>query len=224
MALTTILNSYKRVGPGQLFLAAAPTADPGTATAASTVDGYYALFYGSSGKAAKKTLDTGKVPWCNLTSAGMTLKIKPSTVEFDPNNGPKKKLVTGIDEAAAEFEFYDVNPAHLVDLFGGSAADLIAVVAAAGTAGRKIAVIGPNASNALLTAMYRIPDPALTGEFWHWVLPAGNPIFDLELKLNKKDALSAKFTLELEGSPFLNNAQGFPVVAFTDAPDAAATS
>lgn len=222
MALTTYLNSYKRVGPGQLYLAAAPTTDPGTATPASTVDGYYALFYGAGGKAAKKTLTGGITPWCNLTAAGMNLKIKPSTVDFDPNNGPKKKIVTGIEEAMAEFEFYDVNPAHLVDLFGSQAADLIAVAAASGVAGRKIAVLGPNANNASYTAMYRIPDPVLSGEFWHWVLPAGNIIGELDLKLSKKDTLQAKLTMSLEGSPFLNTAQGFPAVAFTDAPDAAA--
>ena len=62
MSLTTILSSFKRVGPGQLYLAPAPTADPGTATVASTTDGYYALFFGSGGKAAKKTLTGGVLP------------------------------------------------------------------------------------------------------------------------------------------------------------------
>lgn len=222
MALTTILNSYKRVGPGQLYLAAAPSVDPGTATVASTTDGYYGLFYGAGGKVAKKTLTGGITPWGNLTASGMNLKIKPSTVDFDPNNGPKKKVVTGIEEASVEFEFFDVNPAHLVDMFGSQAADLIAVASTTGVAGRKIGIIGPNANNALFTAMFRIPDPALSGEFWHWLFPAASIIGELDLKLSKKDTLQAKVTLSLEGSPFMNNAQGFPVVAVSDAPDAAA--
>ena len=29
----------------------------------------------------------------------MSVKITPSTVEFDPNNAPKKKIVTGIEDA-----------------------------------------------------------------------------------------------------------------------------
>lgn len=222
MTLTTMLSTFKRVGPGQLYLAAAPTTDPGSATPATTVDGYYALFYGAGGKAAKKTLSGGILPWGNLTSAGLTLNIKPSTVEFDPNNGPKKKQVTGIDEASAELEFYDINPAHLVDMFGSQAADLISVAAASGVAGRKIAIIGPNANNALYTAMYRIPDPVLSGEWWHYVMPAVSIIGELALKISKKDTLQGKLMLELEGSPFLNNAQGFPAVCFTDAPDAVA--
>jgi len=222
MALTTIVNSYKRVGPGQLYLAPAPTADPGTGTPATTADGYYGLFYGAGGKAAKKILTGGVLPYLNSTSGGMNLKIKPSTVDFDPNNGPKKKVVTGIDEAMAELEYYDVDPAHLVDMYGSQAADLISVVAAAGVAGRKIAIIGPSSSNALYAALYRIPDPVLAGEFWHWLLPAVSIIGELDLKLSKKDTLQAKLTLSMEGSPFLNNAQGFPAVAFTDAPDAVA--
>jgi len=226
MALTTILNSYKRVGPGQLYLAAAPTSDPGTATVASTTDGYYALFYGSgaapAGKVAKKQLTGGILPWGNLTASGMNLKIKPSTVDFDPNNGPKKKIVTGIEEAMVEFEFFDLNPAHLVDMFGSQAADLIAVAATTNVAGRKIAIIGPNANNASYVAMYRIPDPVLSGEYWHWLFPAANIIGELDLKLSKKDTLQAKITMSLDGSPFMNNAQGFPVVAVTDAPDAVA--
>ena len=172
---------------------------------------------------AKKQLTGGINPWGNLTAGGMSLKIKPSTVDFDPNNGPKKKLVTGIEEATVEFEFFDVNPAHLVDMFGAQAADLIAVAATTNVAGRKIAVIGPTANNALYTAMFRTPDPLLSGEFWHWIFPAANIIGELDLKLSKKDTLQAKVTLSLEGSPFMNNAQGFPIVAVTDAPDVAAS-
>lgn len=223
MALTVVNTSFKRVGSGQLFLAPAPTADPGTATVPTTTDGYYALFYGAGGKAAKKTLTGGIVPWGNLTASGMSLKITPSTVEFDQNVGTKKKVVTGIEEATVEFEYFDLTPAHLVDMFGSQAADLIAVASAVGVAGRKIAILGPNANNALYTAMYRMPDPVLAGEFWHWLFPAGNIIGTLDLKLSKKDTYQGKVTMSLEGSPFMNNAQGFPVVAVTDAPDAAAS-
>lgn len=223
MSLTSIVNTFKRVGPGQLYLAPAPTADPGTATVASTTDGYYALFYGAGGKAAKKTLTGGVSPWGNLTAAGMTLKIKPSTVEFEPNNGPKTKIVSGVDEASVEFEFFDVNPAHLVDMFGSQAADLISVASAAGVAGRKIAIIGANANNSLYTVLYRTPSPILPGEFWHWMLPAANIIGELDLKLSKNEKYQAKVTMSLEGSPFMNNAQGFPVFAVSDDPDAAAS-
>ena len=221
MSLTSQLTTFKRVGPGQIYLAAAPITDPGSATVPTTTDGYYALFYGAGGKAAKKTLTGGVNPWGVITSGGLTVNIKPSTVDFDPNNGPKTKIVTGIDEATAEFEFYDVNPAHLVDMFGSQAADLIAVVAATGIAGRKIAVVGPNANNALYTVLYRIPDPLLSGEFFHVLFPAANIIGELGLKMSKKDQLQAKVTFSLQGSPFMNNAQGFPIVMVSDAPDAA---
>lgn len=214
--------NYMRVGPGELYLVAAPTADPGTGTKASTIAGYYALFFGSTGAAAKKVLTNGLVPWVNQTSGGMNLKITSSTVEFKPNTAPKKKLKTGIDEATADFEYYDVTPEHLVDTYGGNEDDLISNVAASGVAGRKIALIGSDVSNKTYTALFRVPHPELEGEFWHYLMPSVTTIGDLDLKLGKDDPIQAKFSLQLNASPYLKNAQERGVVLLADDPDAAA--
>lgn len=223
MSLSSILNAFKRAAPGQLYLKPAPTADPGTATVASTTDGYYALFYGSGGKAAKKTLTGGVTPWGNLTDDGLTFKVTPSEVEFSPNNAAKTKINTGIDSADVNFDIYDVDPAHVVDLFGSQAADLLTVASAAGVAGRSIAVVGPNALNQLYTAMYRVPDPTFAGEYWHLMLFAVNLRCEVDMKLSKKDALKMKVMMSLEGSPFMNNSQGYPAAFAYDIPTAAAS-
>lgn len=224
MALAVINTNIQRVGTGNLYLAAAPTSDPGSGTLATSVDGYYALFYGSAGKAAKKTLDTGIVAWSNITANGMNLKVKPAFVEFDPNNAPKSKVLAGIDEATVEWEFYDVNPDHLKDVFGLAAGDLIAVTAASGVAGRKIAAVGANANMANLVAMYRMPSALISGEYDHFMFPLVNLMPEIDVKLSKKDAVTVKVSASLRPSPYAKNAADNGVFCVFDAADAAATA
>jgi len=220
--LATAISTMKRVGPGQLYLALAPNADPGTATTATTTDGYYALFYGATGKASKKALNVGVKPWATLDSSGLDVKIKPSTVTFDPNNGPKVEMVTGIESATAEFTFFEVDPDHLVDIFGSQAADLITVAASTGTAARKIALLGGQSYNTLYSVLYRIPSSLVPGEFFHYLFPCASLLADLEIKMSKKDEMKVKLTLQLQASPFLFNSAGNGVVVVSDDPTAPA--
>lgn len=229
--LASAMSTMKRVGPGQLYFAPAPTTDPGTTTGLPvadttatemSTDGYYALFYGAAGAAAKKALTAGVKPWASLDNTGLDLKIKPSTVKFDPNNGPSVEVVTGIESAAAEFTFFEVEPAHLVDIFGSQAADLITVAAASGVAARKIALLGPQSYNTLYTPMYRIPSSIVPGEFFHYLFPVASMNADVEVKMSKKDEMKVKVSLQLQASPFLFNSAGNGVVVITDDPTAAA--
>jgi len=216
MALTSAAAIYKRVGPGQLYIVPAPT------TGITTEEDMYKLFFGSTGTlaAAKKVLSAGIKPWANLDNSGLDLKIKPSKVTFDPNNGPKFDMVTGIDTATAEYTFYDVDPAHLVDLFGSQAADLITVAAATGVAGRSIAMLGPQSYNTPFTVLYRSPSSVIPGEFFHYMFPMVSMIADVEIKLSKKDEVKGKVTLQLQCSPYIFNSAGFGVVVITDDPTA----
>lgn len=207
--------NYKKTGVGMLYIAAAPTT-------ASTTDDYYEVFFGSAGAAKKKTLDTGIVPFANLTE--FKLSIKPSTVEFNPLAGTKTKVETGIDEASAEFSFYDLDAAHLNFMYGGNAADIETVAAASGTAARKISLIGPNAGgNASYCAMFRMPSPTVSGEFTHYLITNCSPIGELDLTFSKSNPIAGKITLQCDVSPFLFNAKGYGVVMLTDDPTAPAT-
>jgi hypothetical protein len=220
MALAALNGNFQKVGTCQLYLVAAPSADPGAGTLASTADGYYGLFYQDA--AAKKVLKSGVTPYCNLTADGISQKVKPSTVEFDYNNGPKTKMLSGIDEASVEFSFYDVDTAHLKDVFGLATADLIAVAAAAGKAGRKIAAIGANANYNNVVAMARMASVLIPGEYDHFLWPLASFVPEIDVKLSKKDAYSVKVTLSLRPSPYALNAAGNGVIMLADTADAAA--
>ena len=219
MALATYNGNFQKVGTGQLYLAAAPAADPGSGTLASTIDGYYGMFYQDA--AAKKIIKAGVYPYCNLTADGLSQKVKPSTVEFDYNNGPKTKMLAGIDEATVEFAFYDVDAGHLKDVFGLATSDVIAVAAAAGKAGRKIAAIGANANYNNVVALFRMPSVLVPGEFDHFLWPLASFIPEIDVKLSKKDAYNVKVTLGLRPSPYAVNAAGNGIICVADTADAA---
>jgi len=216
MALTSASSIYRRVGPGNLYILPAPSAG------IVTEEDYYKLFFGATGTlaAAKHVLSAGIKPWATLDKSGLDVKIKPSEVAFDPNSGPKTKLVTGIDEASAEFTFYDVDPPHLVDIFGSQAADLIAVAAATGVAARNIALLGPQSYNVPYTVLYRFPSQVVPGEFVHWLFPLATFDTEIDTKMSKGDEMKIKIALQLNCSPYLMNSAGFGVVVITDDPTA----
>lgn len=220
MALTSYNSNFQKVGTGQLYLFAAPSADPGAATFASTIDGYYGLFYTDA--AGKKVLKGGINPYANLTAAGLTMKVKPAIVEFDYNNAPKSKMLAGIDEASVEFEFFDADTAHLKDVFGIGTADLLSISAVSGKAGRKIAGIGANANYNNVVAMYRMASVLTPGEFDHFLFPLASFNPEIDVKLTKKDAFSIKVSLGLRPSPYVTNAAGNGVFMVADTADAAA--
>jgi hypothetical protein len=216
MPLTSALVNYRRVGPGQLYLLPAPT------TGITTEEDYYKLFFGSTGTAAaaKKVITAGLNPYVNIDNSGLDLKIKASTVKFDPNNGPATELVTGIDAATAEITAFDVEPTHLVDMFGSQASDLVTVAAATGVAARKIALLGPQSWNVPYCGLYRMPSQNVPGEFFHYLFPNLLMTPDLDIKMSKKDEMKAKLTFQLMCSPYLLNSAGFGVVVITDDPTA----
>ena len=218
MALTSASSIYKRVGPGNIYILPAPT------TGITTEEDYYKLFFGSTGTlaAAKKVISSGIKPWATLDKSGMDLKVKPSTVEFNPNTGTKSKVITGIDEAEADFTFYDVDPPHLVDIFGSQAADLIAVAAATGVAARNIALLGPQSYNLAYAVLYRFSSMVVPGEFVHWLYPNALFIPDIDTKMSKGDEMKIKITLQLQCSPYLMNSAGNGVIIITDDPTAPA--
>lgn len=227
--LASAISTMKRVGPGQLYMVPAPAADPGTTASLPATDttaaqkteaGYFSLFYGAASADIRRVI-TGVSPWATLDNTGLDLKIKPSTVKFDSNTAPVYEMVTGIETATADFTFFELEPAHLVDMFGSQASDLMTIAAAAGNAGRQIALLGSQSYNNGNTVLYRFPSSVIPGEFVHYLFPWASMMADLEIKMSKKDEMKAKVTLQLQPSPFLFNSAGNGVVVITDDPNVA---
>lgn len=218
MALTSINRPFERAGRGDLFLAAYPSADVGT-TFANRVDGFFAIFYTDG--AGRKTLKGGVNPWCNMEASGINVKAKQNTIEYDPNNAPKHPVGIQDSTISAEFMFADVDPAHLADAFNLTTAELIAMAAVIGKAGRSTAVIGGQSILNKLVAMYRMPSILVPGEYDHYLIPRVVIAPDTEIKLSKKEVVTCKLVLSALPDVYLLNADGFPEVMIADIANAA---
>lgn len=217
MALTSINRSFERAGRGELFLAAYPTSDPG-ANFNGRIDGYFGKFY-TDGQ-GRKTLTGGVNPWCNMSADGFTVKAKQNLVEYDPNNASKHPVGIQDTEISAEFMFADVDPQHLADAFSLTTAELVALAAATGKAGRKTAAIGGQSILTKLTAMYRMPSALVAGEYDHYLIPRCIISPDTEIKLSKKDVVTCKLELSALPDVYLLNTDGFGELLLADIADA----
>ena len=214
MALATANPALKREGSGRLYLVPAPV------SGITDAEDYAALFF--SDPAAKKALLPAVKQYATMDKSGLTLKITPSKTKFETNAGPNVERRTGIESATAEFTFFEVDPAHLGDLLGAQAADLIQVAAASGVAKRDILLVGASNYTQQLCALYRMASPTIPGEFTHYLFTNASMLASVELKMAKNEAMTLKVELQLEESPFLNNASGNGVILITDDPTAPA--
>ncbi len=226
MALATINGSFKRTGQGELFIAEYPTVSPGATTAlADMAKGYFELWYADGD--ARKTLDTGILPWGKLTADGLSLKFKQNLVEQDYNMGPKE--VVGIKdlEVDGEFTFTDVDFNHLKDVFGMTSAEQLAgtIAAASGKAGRKGGFFGGNNVLKNYSVMYRMPSQKVAGQFDHYVFMKTSINIDSDFKLNKNNCLSFKVKIQAYSDEYtVNSDTGMYEIGFVDFADAAPTA
>jgi hypothetical protein len=223
VANPTISSVYKRIGAGDIYLAAYPTTMVAT-TLTTILDTYYAIFYDDG--VAKKAIKSGTKRLCETTSAGLSLKIKSGSVEFEPNNSPKQKLGTGVEDATGEFSFYDADPAHLAFLFGVDSTQLLDIAPGTGKAGRMIAAMaaGVANSNSCFTVMFRMPSVLIPSEYDHVLIPCCRINPELDLKLSRKDKVEAKATLSIVPDTYALGADGTGICFVVDAADTVATA
>lgn len=216
MSLASANASFRRVGAGKLFLVPAPTS--GISSAAD----YLALFYNTASDPKPVNHKTGITPWCNADKSGLSVEIKLSKVAFDPCVGSKTELVTGLDACTATITMYDVDAAHLNDLFGSQTADLLTTAASTGVASSQIALLGPASWNTNYCAMWEMPSQQYPGEFGQYIFPLVNVVGDVSISLGKDKAAELKITLQLSSSPYVLNSGGFGVVALVRDPTSVA--
>jgi hypothetical protein len=218
MSLAQANRSYRNAGIGNLFLFPAPTADPGT-DSTTRVKGIFALMYSDDGR---KTLKGGVTPWGTHDSGGVEFDVKPRILTYDFGDGsPDDKAQIGVEEATVKLAINDADAAHWADVWGINAADLIAVAATTGKAGRIAALMGNPNSGANYIAIYQQPSLAFPGQFDHFVWPRVSFLTEPKIKFSPKDKVKIDITLQAKGDLFLKATDGSPVFGFPEYASAA---
>ena len=203
--LGTIDRLKELTRPGHLFLAPAPTADPGASNTAR-LTAMYQYFYTAGD--TRKALTAS--PWCNLSAEGVKVKVKENTVENETNETGKHTVARQDIEADLEWTFFDVDVNHLADALGASADEIITRAAASGKAARKELLVGGQRVLQKYTLMYKTPSLNYAGEFDNFLFFRCIISVDWELMLNKKDVLKVTLKASLLPDPYIVNSNGFP--------------
>ena len=227
MALTSINRLFERPGRVEVFLALAPTVDPlTTPTGVAATDNplrlieYYKYFY--SDGSARKALKAGVVPWANIDSDGVTVKIKATPIKVDPNSGSEHTIGFADFPSSLEFPILDFDAAHFADLIGARAEDKITTAPAAGVAGRLSVLFGATKLPTKVVALCRMPSILVPGEYDHKLFFRAALEVDSEEKFQKKSPVSTKVMLTCQNDVFMVDSDGTGQVGSVDNATAAA--
>lgn len=228
--LSTVDRSFERIGRGELYLAIYPAAaqtDIAAAIAAPTItkfaEAYFKLFYADGAK--RKALGSGILPYGNLTSDGLKVKVKQNLIEVDPNSGPKHTVGISDTEMSFEVGFIDATPQKLAELASCSTEELIATAAGALQAGKSLVAIGGASVLTKYVMLYRMPSATVPGEFDNWLFPRVTFTMEFDADLNKKGVLVFKVKGSILPEAYgMVNAAGIPEMAIYDISNAVATS
>lgn len=217
MAILGSIDRLKELTrPGQLFLAAAPTADPGVSNTLR-LNALFQYFYTAGD--TRKALTAS--PWCNLSAEGVKVKVKENQIENETNESAKHVVGRQDIEVDLEFKFFDVDVNHLADALGAKADEIITLAAATGKAGRKQLLVGGQRTIQKYTLMYKTPSPNFAGEFDNFLFFRCVCGIDWELSLNKKDVVNCTLKVSLLPDAYILNADGFPELFAIDEVNAA---
>lgn len=213
MALTSVNRLFERPGRVEVFLALAPTADPlASPTGVAATDNplrlaeYYKYFYADA--AARKALKAGVVPYANIDSDGVTVKIKANPIETDPQNMSKHTIGIADFETSIEFPILDGDAAHWADLTGARAEDKVSTAAAAGVAGRLSVLFGATKTPLRVVALLRMPSVLVPGEYDNKIFFRSVMTLDSDEKYQKKSAVNTKVLLSCQNDVFMVDSDG----------------
>lgn len=218
MAILGTIDRLREITrPGHLFLAPAPTSDPG-GTNTLRLNALFGYFYTAGD--TRKALTAS--PWCNLSSDGVKVKVKENVVENETNESAKHTVGRQDIEADLEFKFFDVDVNHLADALGAKTDEIITLAAATGKAGRKQLLVGGQRTLSKYTILYKTPSPNFAGEFDNFLFFRAVIIVEWELALNKKDVVNVTLKASILPDAYIVNADGFPELFAVDEVTAAA--
>lgn len=192
MALATKNAIYEMFGGAiKLMFAAYPTTSPGSASSDACLKGYIGLFYADGEICASPTTSE----WANLTSEGVTVKLKQDTVKVDPNASGEHVIGLHAPSVEFELEIIDGDADHLKDIAAALTGDVVSVAASTTHAARTRTMVG-GAKSPVYRTLCISQKSAITGEYDNFLIPRALLYLDSEIKLNKKNA----YTLKVKGS------------------------
>ena len=202
----SINQAFENHAPGKVYLFPYPAADPGGATPTNTtrIDASLADIFGED--ATFHTISAKA--WGDVDENGLNADVKNDTIEFPHNDGSAPGSVPGaIKSATLEFAIYDCDAAHIADMMGLAAADLLTIAATATTAGRQAALLAvPDASQKWMVIY--VAQSATPGEWDLYVWPRCNFTNAPAIKYSVKDKLSMKCQMACNPDLFLVDSRG----------------
>lgn len=190
MAISTVDTTYIQAAPGQLYLAAAPTAVAGANLAAKIVT-LFGLFYA----AGDQRLTPLTNAWCSLNADGFKAKLKQEPVDYEPNDGAPFTVAFQHLDATAECLISDLSADKLAEVLNVTTNALITTAATVPNAARKTVAMGGEAYPIRYSAMYRYPSKKVPGEFDHVLIPFCTFQVDTDYELSKKAVRGAKLMI-----------------------------
>lgn len=214
MAIATINKSLKRSGKGELFVFERPTTIPAGATIAQKLS---ALLVSVMYEDAKlTTLKAGVNAFANITANGFSTKVKQTPLEFESNTDSKETIAIIDTDITGEFEFADINPAHIATVMNANQSELISVAAASGSAGREQVGLGAEMYLTPYVLVYKMPSALFAGQFDHYVYTKATWTVDTDLKNSKKEVSTIKVMFSCQGDEYFQAANGLYLKAFAD--------
>lgn len=225
MTLSKYNPAKIRPFPGDVFLFAHPTANPGTdTTPVNVLKGYFGLAYADGQK--KAALVAGVSPWCILKSDGLSIDPKFKTLEVDTNQ-PIPPIQAGFYPEAIEIGLTITDPSRdkLLEVLSGLAGHKIDTAAGVGQQAQAGLMLGAQTYFTPYTLMFRSPSPLGVG-FDHFLTP--KIVFDpsaIKLEFSK----TKLWELTLKGKPqgddfLLDSASSIPVWGYYEETTALATA
>jgi hypothetical protein len=166
--------------------------------------------------------------WADLDATGVEINMKSNPVEFDPNNGSKYTMAYGPAACDVSWTFHDVDANHMIDMWSALSGDTFTTAPGASIGGRTTVLLGRQSAPLQVAIMIRYPSgvisPGGVNEYDYIIVPNATINPELKLKVDKKNAATAKVNPHAINEQSLQGTQPLAPFALISQNTAAATS
>ena len=187
--------SFRGKGAHKLYILAYPTADLG----ADNEDRVDAIL----------TLVKAATAWGSTTKKGVKYSAKQKTIKFEFGSGaPKEEVSNGWESAELSGSIFEVDPAHIGNVLGLQAADVLSVAATAAAEGRSVAIVGNPDNSVNYMAVVETPSAKIAGAKDYHIYPKVSFVGDPEISYGPDEAMDLAFKLNVKASDFIIDSVG----------------